>query len=586
MTVCVCVCQRAEVVSQKKKVRERASARVCVSAVGRAVCALCQNIKVLVGDVPDTFRLISGKAMSREEKKAERQRELDKFWSKPRRATTVPEPAAPVTEGPVTPTGKHSARTVSEVLDLFFPPALIDMLVRESTIYAAVHHVATHFTAEDIYNYLTIIIYMGVQHNNSKDEMFSSDNRFNTGFCGSTMSRNRFTQVKRCLSVANPDAATNADDKLAKVRPFLDLVRSISQSLYRPSKWLSLDETSLQCAHRNARVAYRAQSHKKRRDFIKIICVNEARTAYCFDFLVDERGGQPIHNLVMKVLSKLPPDGVFTVATDRFYTSIKTAEALLPKGIYMYGTLRSNGGAHSELLKTFPENFVKGFFSERLSVWGWRDSGDVLFLSSFHGDEPDEVKRRVKGKAEKVTRPAPPVAVDYNRNMGGGDQFNSLMEGHSCAQVHQRRWYMALVYYGFDQLLINANVYFNNLPDTEALDSKSFRKAAIEHFLLKRQPSRVMSPGPESRSARPRLSESPSSTTIDYYDRLRFSTQPHIAEVMPDNRLRCIVCKVQTTVKCTACSVPLCLRARPKQQCFADFHSVRYRFETPSDSNY
>ncbi len=522
----------------------------------------------------------TGKQQTKEEKKAQRQQDRDDFWSSPPRPTVFPTQAIEFKEGPLPPAG-CDPKTVGDVLDLYFPSDLISMMTKQSNLYAAHHDIQLKtFSAEDIYRYLTVIVYMGVQHNINRDEMFSSDPRYSTGFCSSVMPRNRFVEVKRCLAVANPDATANAVDRLAKVRPFLDLVRRISQSLYRPHQWLSLDETSLQCAHRNARVAYRAQAHKKRRDFIKIVCVNEAGTAYCVDFLVDERNGRATQDLVMTALSRLPADGAYTVATDRFYTSIATAEALLAKGVYMYGTLRTNGGIHSDLQRTFPEGFVKGFFSPKLSLWGWKDSGDVIFLSTFHGGEAAEVQRRAKGVANKVTRPAPRVAVDYNENMGAGDQFNSLMEGHSCAQVHQQRWYMSLVYYGIDQLLINANVFYNNLPDTNPLDSKAFRKAAVDHFLakanqLQRGPRRAEATA-ETPTKHPRLGAHPSDAVVSYFDRLRLAPGDHLV-LQKDKQIRCKLCNMKTKMSCTSCNLSLCVVQENVRDCYRDFHNPNFR---------
>eukprot|EP00053_Salpingoeca_punica_P012107 m.108001 g.108001 ORF g.108001 m.108001 type:complete len:605 (+) comp15858_c0_seq1:313-2127(+) len=491
----------------------------------------------------------------------------DKFWSKPKRKSTLPRPDDPF-GGPVRRGSLRKEESLEDVLQLYFNEEVIKRLRVETNVYAARNQLDFVFTDEDIYGYLTIIFYAGLHNIDSCAEMFDADKRHSTDFCRQVMSRNRFQAIKRCISVANPDAATNTNDKLAKVRPFLDLVRDISQKNYRPQQHLALDETSLQCAHRNSRVSYRSQSHKIRRDFIKVICVNESGSAYLWDFLVDERIGVSTQDMVLRVLSRLPPGGKYTVATDRYYTSVNTAEELLDRDLYMYGTLRANGGLHSELkLKSYPDGFVKFFFSDRLMLCGWKDSGNVVFLSSFHGIERTTVARRQKGQANKVVRPAPEVAEDYNMHMGAGDQYNSLMERNFCIQVHQRRWYLSLMYYGLEALMINACVYHANLPHTSAQPMKEFRKAAVDYFFGK---SRAAAAAPATAGQSPvHVAPHPHASA-----QLHHAAHPpsgmHVPTLIP-SRGHCSACSMKTAVKCLTCNKFLCFVA--ERNCYLEFHS-------------
>jgi hypothetical protein len=240
-----------------------------------------------------------------------------------------------------------------------------------------------------------------------------------------------------------------------------------------------MDETSVQCGHRYARLSYRAQTHKnkKRKDFVKVIAVHESDTAYCWDFLVDERKGVLIYDMVVEVLCHLPDQHRHTVACDRYYSSPKTFQLLMEKSVYLYGTLGKNRGAPASFTsEKFAPGLIKSAFNGQLSLTAWKDSGDVLFLSTFHGNEVSTVSRRAKGVRGLVTKAAPLVAVDYNNNMGGCDQFNSIMELRSCRQTHIHRWYCCFIYYALDILFINATVYYNKSPhiNEELLDNKMF----------------------------------------------------------------------------------------------------------------
>ena len=131
-----------------------------------------------------------------------------------------------------------------------------------------------------------------------------------------TMSRNRFTQIKHCLSVALPTAEQNEADRIAKVRPFLDLVNQISRSRYRLPQDLSSDESQAQCGHRYARCSYRGETKKPIHDYIKIISLHCALTSYCYSFHVDTRT-ESTRAMVLSLCNTLPRNP-FKIATDRF----------------------------------------------------------------------------------------------------------------------------------------------------------------------------------------------------------------------------------------------------------------------------
>jgi hypothetical protein len=342
-------------------------------------------------------------------------------------------------------------------------------------------------TTADVYRYLAIIFAMGAVHTTNCGDLWSNNPPLGSaGYFNNIMPRERFKEVKRVFSVGNPDAATNATNKLAKVEDFLNLVRKNIQRNYRPMQDMALDETSIQCGHRYARVSYRAQTHKKRKDFIKVIAVHECETAYCWDFFVDKCDHAATHDLTLRVLSSLPPVN-HIVACDRFYSSPKTFEALKEKHVYAYGTLARNRGAPKSFTREkFPDGHIKFAFSKQLSLTAWKDSGDVLFLSSFHGTEMSSVNRRVKGVGI-VNKPAPLVVVYYNDNMVACDQFNAIMQARSCHQIHQHRWYTALIYYALDVLLIDSCVYYSRLSfaNVDLVTNKEFHCMAVDHFVTK-----------------------------------------------------------------------------------------------------
>ena len=94
------------------------------------------------------------------------------------------------------------------------------------------------------------------------------------------MSRDRFVMIKRVFSCANPTAPDNNADRLAKVRPLIDLAHTVFHKYYVPSRNVGLDESQLLCCGRNARCAHR-DSHVMKKplsDFVKSFGLHETGT--------------------------------------------------------------------------------------------------------------------------------------------------------------------------------------------------------------------------------------------------------------------------------------------------------------------
>jgi hypothetical protein len=416
----------------------------------------------------------------------------------------------------------------------------------------------------ELYAFLAILIVMGLHNVPEESDYWSTSDYLGVPAVGRLMARNRFKQIKHCLMVANPTAEENAADRLAKVRPFLNMVNTVSQLRYRPHQDLSLDESQCQCGHRHARFSFRGETKKPIADYIKVISLHCAHCGYCYNFQVDTRQ-QTVSEMVSAVCAPLPPQP-FRIATDRFYTSVRNARTLLERGLFMYGTVRTDRGVDKTLL-------TPGALEDGQSRWSmappsllccvWRDTSatGVWFLSTCHDGRVAEgtVQRRKRGSAT-VTKPAPQVAIDYNRNMGGCDRANSLRASYL---THKRRWYMTMFYYGLDVLLVNAFIYANDgLPPAEQLTHKKFRLALVALFA-----SRALAGGAAATAngggqiKRLRREELPASRLVGHHRMVKL-----------DKQRGCVWCyktlgrQIKASYSCDLCCV--CLHA----ECFHMWH--------------
>ena len=122
--------------------------------------------------------------------------------------------------------------------------------------------------------------------------------------------------------------------------------------------------------------------------------------------------------------------------------------------------------------------------------------------------------RRKRGQPAAL-KSAPPVAIDYNKFMGGCDRANSLRSTYNTYLTHKRRWYMSLVYYGLDVLIVNALIYANyGKPKKDHVTSKDFRKHVAELFAARALAITPRKHTPEQgRRVRRRLDEFPPTLT-------------------------------------------------------------------------
>ncbi len=356
---------------------------------------------------------------------------------------TMP-PFAAAEAGPVLP-----PTPPEHTVDLFLTPDVVEM-VRSETTRRGYFELATRtppprlldgwqaLAAADVYGFFAIIIIMGIHDLPCEEDYWSTDDVLGVKCVRTLMPYARFKAIKHCLMVANPSAEQNAADKLAKVRPFINITKGIIRARYKAQQDLSLDESQCQCGHRYSRISYRGETKKPIADYIKIISLHCAHCGYCLDFTVDTRT-QTTRDMVLDVCSALPHQP-YRIATDRFYTSVDTAKALLERGLYMYGTVRTDRGIDPELRASLSSSQL----TDGESRWSmappsllccvWRDTtkDGVWFLSTCHdGREGEgEVQRRSRGQPT-VTKAAPVVAIDYNKYMGGCDRANSLRQSYN-----------------------------------------------------------------------------------------------------------------------------------------------------------
>ena len=153
--------------------------------------------------------------------------------------------------------------------------------------------------------------------------------------------------------------------------------------------------------------------------------------------------------------------------TDKLYTSVAAARALLNQSTYLTGAVKSNSRELPvelqrivRLSKQCPQYHVAHFIVARmgqLTAVIWKDSKVVQLLSSGHQGyrQKDRDFLMRKSKDDGMTRrqqkqvTAPPHAISYTKNMAGVDRADQLRSYYSCSRKSQI-WWRKLFYFLMD----------------------------------------------------------------------------------------------------------------------------------------
>ena len=402
-------------------------------------------------------------------------------------------------DGPHGPVDPDPDMTPIDAFDKYFTDEVLDMLITQTNerakielereVHAKLVDGWVDLDRDEMYKFILVLLLMSLKKLPAVRDYWRRD-WLGVDAVRSVMSRRRFEQVKHCLMVANPSVEENEEDKLAKTRPFLNLVKNIIQLNYNPGADQSLDESQIRCGHRHCRFGYRGKTHKPLADYINAIAGNDSKSGYAYTFKIDLRTGEKIVEHVMDILQDYPEEGHgFRFWTDRLYTTIDTmVKAFHDCGAYICGTIKSDAGPHrTDIGKPKLED---GEFKWQcadapipMTFFLWRDSAEKgsWFASTFHGPEASTVRRRKRGTVTNPAKNCPRCAKEYNDNMGACDRCNALRASYSMHLSHKKRWYMALVYFGLDILMLDSFIYYRDgAANGRKLSQKQYRIKIIE----------------------------------------------------------------------------------------------------------
>lgn len=466
-----------------------------------------------------------------------------------------------------------------DVFELFFQPAFYEQIANETNRYAEQRQAHAGrvdknwkpVTSDDIRKFIYVNLMFGI-HDMPEFRMYwSNDKMLRVEAVAGVMTRVRFETINRYLHIVdNRDQihrGTDGYDPLFKVRPLLDMIRSRSKELYKPSRAISIDEAMVAF---NGRLHFKQYIPSKPHPYgIKVWCAAESKTGYLLNFSVycgksdSELANGLGHHVVMTMgCDYLNQYHVFYF--DNFFSSLKLAETLLENNTYCCGTIRKNR-------QGWPLDKSKGkkgtlIMKQKGNILAtkWVDKREVNLLSTNSNPTQTVVQRKTKGGIADVSIPT--SVADYNTNMGGVDLADQLRASYQVGRA-SKRWWRYLFWFLVQTAMINSflllkSAFPNAKRGSVAQKHLTFRLSVMRSLLQRSSVSTIR-----------RQPDTPAVT-------LPSADVTHTCSRLDGRKKRCFQCAAdkkktpkgrtpETVYGCSKCAVHLC-----EGRCFSKFHKL------------
>jgi hypothetical protein len=383
--------------------------------------------------------------------------------------------------------------------------------------------------------------------------------------------RDRFFAIKKYLHVADNstmvDRKSPSADRLAKVRPLMNLLQKNFRSHYNPGRYLTADEDICKFKGRNFMKQYLRAKIIKWGYRIWKLC--DASTAYVLRFDVytgatSKKNEQSLGYSVVMGLMEGYLDKNHIVIMDNFFTSIPLFSDLLTRSTYACGTVRADR-------KYLPEDFAteEDMEAGESEIWQsnnsvatiWQDKRPVRFLSTCCEPEGDEMVKRRRKKEGVLSLNCPPAAKLYTKYMGGVDRSDRMVRTYSVSR-QSRKWWFRLFYYFLDMAVANSFILYNNSANRDKLNELDYVKQLSLALIGTFSGDKKVQPGPQRK--RKKTPSIPRFQAGNHWPKLTKKTE--ICEqcsALGSQRHR-------SKYICEGCSVHLCI-----DKCFKLYHTRR-----------
>ena len=291
------------------------------------------------------------------------------------------------------PLSLDAYKSAADFFFLLLPESFIDSMVTETNDYGRTKYAAPaaaaaaaaapaaasrwqDTTVQEIKALLGCIIYMGIVCLEDTRGYWEETTRQSFVSESDSFSRDRFLQLLRCLrcgASAGGDAAV--DDKLAKLRPFINDIGRRFRRVFTPGCALTPDEAMIAFSGRQSMVQYIAR--KASPTGFKVWMLVDCESNYVWSFEIyqgkqDKKREEGAAAAVVKsLITHLKPHAYHVLGMDNYFTSVRLLHDLQQYGFYAVGTARATR-------KEFPRELVEEIEGKPRGTHVFRQRGDLV----------------------------------------------------------------------------------------------------------------------------------------------------------------------------------------------------------------
>ncbi|CAK1602485.1 unnamed protein product [Parnassius mnemosyne] len=423
----------------------------------------------------------------------------------------------------------------------------------------------------------------------SIESCFSEHFLLKTNIFRQLFSRHRYHSLCRALHFVNNATRTPDSHPIFPIEPIINHLNSRFQSAYIPKQEICIDESLTLWKGKLSFKQY--IKNKAARLGIKTLELCESATGYMWSFFVytgkentpDPRFPSSLNMSTKSVLKLIWPllDKGYTLFMDNWFNCPLLARFLKKRRTDCVGTLRPNRQNVPSLVslcKLQAGQFL-ACHSGDVVIMAYQDKKRVPLISTYHGTE----QGLAPFKPHMPPQWKPQLVLDYNKNMGGIDRKDQMLEPYLLERKRCVKWNMKLFKRLLNVTILNSRIHFEKSCNERQLHL-SFRLQLVQDIIdkhLDQVPRYHREINPCSRHIRDtsvsradRDSGLPSRRLTDsVHWPVRFSAS-HAAGHRTLRR-KCIWCLKRnhvsklTTFVCEYCEVALCL-----EPCFKLYHTI------------
>lgn len=447
----------------------------------------------------------------------------------------------------------------AEIFNIFFDSDVLSLLIEQTNLYAQQKN-RPEFKATQAYmrRFIGILLLTGY-HSLPQEEMYwSLDKDISVPIVREAMSRSQYRNIKQNLHLAD-NTVPDKNDKLYKVRPYLNLLNAKFQQFGVFSHNLSIDEQMIPYRGKHSakmflkgkpvRFGYKAWTLASSDGYVFNfdIYTGKSITSVSSEYEEFGLGGSVVINLLRAIENPVN----HAIYFDNFFTSFYLLSHLKAIGFHATGTVRENRLRNcplepSKSMKKKERGSYDFQYEEKSKIIfvRWNDNSVVTIGSTFGQIEPlKNVTRYSKNQKKKISVPQPRIIEKYNMKMGGVDLCDNWVSNYRI-RVRGKKWWWPIFTNYIDVALTNAWKLSRLSVEGNKKPLLDFRREVALHLL--QTPLEIES-NRSSNTGRPSKFSIPRQVYVGHF----------IIKSEDKRRLRCKNCHSQTIYRCNVCNVAL-----------------------------